>query len=43
MVLFVWPLVFWVGGFFGLLVLLLALFYLFFSPCGSFLYTPVYF
>ena len=40
MVLLAWPLVFWVGRFFGLLVLLLALFCLFFFLCGSFLYAP---
>ena len=43
MILLAWPLVFfWVGRFFGLVVLLLELFCLFFSfpPCGSFLYTP---
>ena len=40
MVLLTWLLVIWVGRFFGLLVMLLALLCLFFSPCGSFLYTP---
>ena len=41
MVLLAWPLVFWAGWFFGLLVSVLALFcsFFFLSPCGSSLYT----
>ena len=43
MVLLAWPLVFWVGRLFGLLVLLLALFYLFSPLLDPFCIPPEYF